>query len=185
MKPLMYSEHDAQAKNIGWRRWGSNIKYYRNNIRSEDENGNSRALYSLTWTCKFPNANDTYYFAHCYPYTYTDLQVLECVFLISFEFFYSFMNLKDYLKEIQEDPVKSKYCKVKILCRTLAENLVHVLTITNPSESERETTNKKGVVITARVHPGETNSSWMMKGFIDFLLGNTADAKVPILFLMN
>jgi hypothetical protein len=33
MKPLMYSESDAQTKNIGWRRWGNNIKYYRNNIK--------------------------------------------------------------------------------------------------------------------------------------------------------
>lgn len=75
MKPLMYSEADAKNKSIGWRRWGSSIKYYKNNLRTEDENGNVRNMYSLTWTCKFPNANDTYYFAHCYPYTYTNLQV--------------------------------------------------------------------------------------------------------------
>jgi hypothetical protein len=75
MRPLMYSEQDASKKGIGWRRYGSNIKYYRNNIRSEDENGNVRSLFSLTWTCKFANENDTYYFAHCYPYTYSNLQV--------------------------------------------------------------------------------------------------------------
>lgn len=75
MKPVMYSELDAKNKGIGWRRWGKDIKYYRNNTRSEDDNGSIRNLYSLTWTCKFPNANDTYYFAHCYPYTYSDLQV--------------------------------------------------------------------------------------------------------------
>jgi hypothetical protein len=33
MKPLMYSEHEAKQKGVGWFRCGSNIKYYRNNIR--------------------------------------------------------------------------------------------------------------------------------------------------------
>ena len=37
---------------------------------------------------------------------------------------------------------------------------------------------RKAVVITSRVHPGETNASWMMKGFIDYLLSNSTDAKV-------
>lgn len=32
--------------------------------------------------------------------------------------------------------------------------------------------------MSARVHPGESNSSWMMKGAIDFLLGETVEAKI-------
>jgi hypothetical protein len=32
---------------------------------------------------------------------------------------------------------------------------------------------KKYVVITGRVHPGESNSSWMMQGFIRYLMGNS------------
>lgn len=31
--------------------------------------------------------------------------------------------------------------------------------------------------MTARVHPGETPASWMMKGFMDFLTGDSEQAK--------
>lgn len=37
---------------------------------------------------------------------------------------------------------------------------------------------RRGVVLSSRVHPGESNSSWMMKGAIDFLTGNSLDAKI-------
>lgn len=60
-----------------------------------------------------------------------------------------------------------------------------MLTITNPVVNQPNNKNalpenkiKKGVVLTARVHPGETNASWMMKGLLDFLLGDSHDAKV-------
>jgi hypothetical protein len=52
-----------------------------------------------------------------------------------------------------------------------------MLTITNPCTSTEQQI-KKGVVVTARVHPGETNASWMMKGLLDFLLSDSEDAKV-------
>ena len=42
-------------------------------------------------------------------------------------------------------------------------------------------TSKKGIVVTARVHPGETNSSWMMKGLLDFITGPSNTAKVKSL----
>jgi len=56
---------------VGWTRYGTNVRYYRNNLCSRD----GRNFYSLTWQCEFPHKDDTCYFAHCYPYTYTDLQV--------------------------------------------------------------------------------------------------------------
>ena len=42
-----------------------------------------RWYYSLTWTATFDHSKDTVYFAHCYPYTYSDLQVRRGVWLES------------------------------------------------------------------------------------------------------
>lgn len=157
MRPLLYSELDAATKKIGWVRTGENIKYYKNAIRREDTT-KDKYHYSLTWTCEFPNEDDTYYFAHCYPYTYSDLQ--------------------EYLQTLRNDPVRSRICKQRVLCRTLAGNLVYALTVTNPSRRPADAEAKQGVVLTARVHPGETNSSWMMKGLLDYLTSNAPDAKL-------
>ncbi|XP_071892099.1 cytosolic carboxypeptidase 3 isoform X3 [Anas platyrhynchos] len=151
LRPLLYSEADAKKHNVGWRRTGNEIKYYKNNV---GEGGHQ--YFSLTWTFQFPHDRDTCYFAHCYPYTYS--------------------NLQEYLVDISKDPEKSKFCKIRILCRSLAGNIVYVLTITNPPESGNDT-KRKAVILTARVHPGETNSSWIMKGFLDYILGNSHKAQ--------
>nr|XP_045380046.1 cytosolic carboxypeptidase 2 isoform X5 [Camelus bactrianus] len=153
MKPLFYSQLDARTHSIGWRREGDEIKYYRNN--SDD---GQQPLYCLTWTIQFPHDQDTCFFAHFYPYTYTDLQC--------------------YLLSVTNNPVQSQFCKLRTLCQSLAGNTVYLLTITNPARTPQEAAAKKAVVLSARVHPGESNGSWIMKGFLDFILSNSPDAQL-------
>jgi len=37
---------------------------------------------------------------------------------------------------------------------------------------------KSYVILTARVHPGESNASWVMKGIIDYLLSDEPAARL-------
>ncbi|KER24734.1 hypothetical protein T265_07684 [Opisthorchis viverrini] len=192
MRPLMYSEKSLKLYNRGWHRIGEDIRYYRT-LRSEgrkiptDNAGDpasrkqkdgrpalaaDRVQYSLTWTFQFPFTDDLVYFAACYPYTYT--------------------QLKEYLHSIDSDPSKRRYCHQRVLCQTLAGNDVPFLTISEPgmlygSSSQRttdmdkkepDTSKKRCVVITARVHPGETQGSWMVQGLIDFLVSENPDAEL-------
>ncbi|XP_067931708.1 cytosolic carboxypeptidase 2-like [Watersipora subatra] len=158
MKPCYYSEKDERSMGLGWRRKGEDISYYKSNYTYV--NGKSmRPYYALTFTQTFTENDDTVYLAHCYPYTYSDLQ--------------------GYLKDIVDDEHKSKLCKLRVLARSLAGNLVYLLSITSPSEeTQQPRLVKKAVVVTARVHPGETNGSWMMKGLLDYILGDSEDAKL-------
>ena len=49
-----------------------------------------------------------------------------------------------------------------------------ILHITNHSiEEKREDRRKKNIVITGRVHPGESNGSHVLRGFIEMLLGGS------------
>lgn len=42
--------------------------------------------------------------------------------------------------------------------------------MTNFSSSELDLMSRRVVFLTARVHPGESNASWMMRGALDYLL---------------
>ena len=64
------------------------------------------------------------------------------------------------------------------MCKSLAGNDVELLTITSFTSEPDELSHRKGVVISARVHPGESNASFMMQGVIDYLTGPSLDAKV-------
>jgi len=37
---------------------------------------------------------------------------------------------------------------------------------------------KSYVILTARVHPGESNASWVMKGIIDYILSDEPSARI-------
>eukprot|EP00118_Oscarella_pearsei_P011887 m.83426 g.83426 ORF g.83426 m.83426 type:complete len:960 (+) comp36345_c0_seq11:27-2906(+) len=146
LRPLMRSQKEAKEQGKGWTRTGTSIGY------SFHAEVLGRSLYKLSWRMEFPHSGDTCHLAHCYPYTYTDLQ--------------------DYLDKVLLDQCKSQYCKIDILCQTKAERSCPILTITDPSVNF---VFKKCVVVSGRVHPGETNSSWIVQGLIDFLL--SADSR--------
>lgn len=56
-----------------------------------------------------------------------------------------------------------------------------MLIVTNFSSTPEDIAVRKAIILTARVHPGESNASWMMKGVIDFLVSDQSKAE----FLRN
>ena len=97
------------------------------------------------------------------------------------------------------------YYRQQTLCKTLSGNDCPLLTITSLSNSadleqdeqqtipfrmspfacpdvrnvsSRRVEEKSFVVLTARVHPGESNASWVMKGIIDYLLSEEPTARI-------
>ncbi|KAF8570609.1 hypothetical protein P879_01686 [Paragonimus westermani] len=194
MRPLMYSEQAARRSKIGWHRVGDDIQYYRTKWRDDTESEvndgdqflysksakrdrnskySNEIYYSLTWTFEFPYSQDVVYFACCYPYTYS--------------------QLRDYLNNLERNPKVRRFCQQQVLCETLAGNKVPILTITEPAvdrpnnakfvntvrEKQEDPDNRKRcVIITARVHPGETQSSWMVQGMLEFLTSEDPDAQL-------
>lgn len=66
------------------------------------------------------------------------------------------------------------------MTRTLAGNRCDLITITSKDKDPKseKAMSKKGVFLSARVHPGESNASWNMKGIIDYLVSSAPEARV-------
>ena len=156
--PAIYSTRAAEFRNIGWTHGGCDVCYYKNDksfLKKHKERVKRQHHYTLSFTYTFGEP-DTVYFAHCFPYTYTRLQ--------------------NYLLTLERDPRISSFIRRKLLCCSLANNRCDLLTITAPSQNPSEMENRPGLVLTARVHPGESNSSFVMEGLLDFLTSENPEA---------
>ncbi|CAL1135963.1 unnamed protein product [Cladocopium goreaui] len=153
MRPLQYSCIQA-SKGIGWVRCGDRIAYYQNGLRRQK----GANYYTLTFTVTFDHDCDEVYFSHCYPYTYSDLQMD--------------------LLALEKDPNMVRRLRRRKLCDTLAGNACDLITITSFCSDPAALKARRAVVITARVHPGESNASWVMKGILDYLTGSSVDARI-------
>uniref|UniRef100_A0A672L362 tubulin-glutamate carboxypeptidase n=1 Tax=Sinocyclocheilus grahami TaxID=75366 RepID=A0A672L362_SINGR len=153
MQPVLYSVREALEGRPHWVRTGSEICYYRNHFCSR--RGQKSSFYTLTFRVTFHHEDDVCYLAYHYPYTHTTLQT----------------HLKMLEKSV--DPRKV-FFRQQNLCDTLAGNSCSLVTITACPTSRawkhlHQLRNRPCVVLTARVHPGESNASWVLKGTLEFL----------------
>ena len=126
------------------------------NSNNSNQNNNNLNFHTLTFTFDLSkiNTNPKYiYFSYCFPYTFTQLN----------KFIFSFKNYKNTLRLNQ-------------IGQTLDGNPINMLVITNFNDSFDVLANKKAIILTGRVHPGESNSSYVIQGLIEFLLSNDQKA---------
>ncbi|NWV34480.1 CBPC4 carboxypeptidase, partial [Grantiella picta] len=161
MQLVMYSVREALQGRPRWIRTGQDICYYKNHYRCSAAAGGGmrgRFYYTLSFSIKFPHKDDVCYLAYHYPYTYSTM-----------------MSHLDIL-ERNRNP-KKVYWRQQTLCQTLGGNPCPLLTITAMPESKNrddleQFCNRPYVFLTARVHPGESNASWVMKGTLEFLVSS-------------
>ena len=166
LKPLCFTAN--KGKGGIWRRVGSNIAYYPSpycrwaqqclsptagnskGAGAHQKHNINEALHMLTFTITFEHEG-RHFLSMCYPFTYTDLQ--------------------HHLGRLESAvPGASESMHRTMLCKTLSGQVCDLVTITEMHEDCTLIEERPFVLMTARVHPGETNSSWLMKGFLDFLV---------------
>ncbi|CAH1796187.1 unnamed protein product [Owenia fusiformis] len=166
MQPVMFSVREAMEGRPYWTRVGSEICYYRNHFtRSSQVTGGvkGKSYYTTTFTIMFPHTRDVCYLAYHFPYTYSTLQAN----------LFKWSNIYD---------KQSIYYRQQTLTHTLTGNPVPLLTITAyPTSQDQEGLDqfrsRPYIFLSARVHPGESNASWVMKGSLDLLLSSKPQAQ--------
>ncbi|CAM9248315.1 unnamed protein product, partial [Lampetra fluviatilis] len=163
MQPVLYSVREALEGRPHWVRAGTDVCYYKNNYRRPSRvTGGVRgqSFFSLSLSLSFPHGGDVCYLAHHYPYTFTSLMV----------------DLDTMLSACDRSSV---FVQRDVLCATAGGNSCPLLTITAAPTSHRDLQSLRRrpcVFLSARVHPGESNSSWVMRGSLRFLLGASVEA---------
>ena len=92
---------------------------------------------------------------------------------------HNFFFAQTHLDQLEETAAENKdvLFRSESLAKTLNDHDIPVLTITsNVDNAVPAISDRSIVILTSRVHPGETNASWIMKGLLDFLVGASSEA---------
>ncbi len=84
--------------------------------------------------------------------------------------------MKEFLKKHCSDNKNDRVRKTE-LCKSLGGNSLDYVIITNFEAQDEDIAKRKAVIITGRVHPGETNSSYIVEGILQFLVSDADIAK--------
>ncbi|KAG1659460.1 hypothetical protein FOA52_007930 [Chlamydomonas sp. UWO 241] len=140
-------------------------------------------LHCCTFTLQF-DVGGTYYLASCFPYGYSDLQEFvdgvmtravggqeggeQAAAAAAGAAAAGAAGVSEPGASGAEQPVIVR----SLLCYSLLGQRVDMLTVTDFSAPPEVVRQREVVAITARVHPGETCASWIMQGFIEFLVSS-------------
>ncbi|CAG9333763.1 unnamed protein product [Blepharisma stoltei] len=194
MLPLTKSKLNGNQ----WKRAGFNVAYYPNQHQiyegSKTAENTDGKYYTLTFCYTFEKPGDKVYFCYSQPYSYQDLtnyldKVKEsspniarvdslcstiagnaCYMVTITE------NIESYIPFTEEMYSWDISDEARRLIKRRRSRVDKPSQLSTPLKSEHK--HKKGIVITSRVHSGETVSSYMMKGFLDFLLGDSKEASI-------
>jgi len=137
-----------------------------------------RVFYNVEFEYEFEYDNDTVWFATCIPYTYSMLiryikSIEDNIVNAAKQEETSFFTRKFSMLR----PNKGKICEVKSIGKSLGGVNIPLLEITDFDCSKDELGKRKVIILWGRVHPGETNASWVTHRIISYLLGNSQIAK--------
>ncbi|KAL1130117.1 hypothetical protein AAG570_013056 [Ranatra chinensis] len=127
-----------------WQRMPRNTVFYHSSPFHDNN-------YILSMCFNFDKEEDLYQFAFCYPYSYSRCQA--------------------HLDNLERR--KLPHFNRQLLAQSIQKRRLDLVTITHPKNMVAQQGNKVHVVvILARIHPGETPSSFVCQGIIDFLISN-------------
>jgi hypothetical protein len=176
MRPLARSNREPEK----WQRCGLDVTYTRNPVSSKSKKSSagpaessSSASYTLSFSHIFEKGGDEVMFAYAYPYGYTSLQSSLSRITASLAARRSAAAAESVPLHL---PESSFVFRRELLCRTNAGNECVVLTITAKCSSDMELVLRPVIFITARVHPGESNSSYVTAGLLEFLVSESSEA---------
>lgn len=195
MRPVVYSCLDAAAKGTGWLRAGSDISYNANNYaRSNTAGEGVNCYYTLSFTMEFHNPKDTVLIAYSYPYSFADYRAHISRILTR-------PGASDIIRQTRLcQTLGGEDCDLLVISNfkdkekerigpiTLAQMETYkggneaaaALNGRDRREAAARAANQKplkpALFVSCRVHPGETPASWMMKGMLDFLSSECAQA---------